>query len=84
MQGCPLSPFFACLVLVLHILLTDLNASLRLGALTRHANHTFLAGWVGNYGMGSSLLAQTKSYLDDTNNILPYLDPPGFIHTFAE
>jgi hypothetical protein len=32
--------------------------------------------------MGS--LAQTKSYLDDTNVILPYRDLSWFIHTFAE
>jgi hypothetical protein len=75
-QGCPLSPFFTCLVL--HILLTDLNTSLRLHALTRHTDHTF----PGDDGMGS--LAQTKSYLNNTNIVLPYRDLTWFIHAFAE
>jgi hypothetical protein len=75
-QGCPLSPFFVCLVI--HILLTDLNASLRLCTLTCHTNHTF----PGDDGIGS--LAQTKSYLDHTNNILPYQDLTRFIRAFAE
>jgi hypothetical protein len=75
-QGCPLSPFFACLVL--HILLTDRNESLRLRTLTCHANHTF----PGDNGMGS--LAQTKSYLDDTNILLPYQDLTWFTHAFAK
>jgi hypothetical protein len=75
-QGCPLSPFFASIVL--HILLTNLNSELRSRALTRRVNKTF----PGDDNLGS--LAQTKSFIDDTTILLPYCDITWFLSTFAK
>ena len=72
-QGCPLSPFFACVVL--HILLTDLNTELQQRAQSRLINHAF----PGDNNLGSA--AHTTSYLDDTNILLPYRDLSWFLPT---
>jgi hypothetical protein len=75
-QGCPLSPFFASLVL--NILLSELNSELQLRAKTRLKNHTY----PGDDNKGSQ--SQTKSFIDDTNALLAYRDLTWFLERFAE
>jgi hypothetical protein len=75
-QGCPLSPLFASLVL--NILLTEINKELRTRAAIRFADHSY----PGDDNLGS--LAQTKSYIDDTNLALAYRDLKWFLTRFAE
>ena len=56
----------------------DLNKQLQIRAQTRLSNHTY----PGDDNLGS--LAQTKSYIDDTNILLPYRDISWFLRTFTE
>jgi hypothetical protein len=75
-QGCPLSPFLASLVL--NVLLTDLNAKLRNRSKARLEDQSY----PGDDNLGS--LAQTKSYIDDTNLLLPFRDISWFLASFTE
>lgn len=78
-QGCPLSPFFACLVLHI-LLLADLNANLRHHPLTYQINWTLFPG---DDSLG--LVTQTKTYL--MTPIFFYLTTPclpWFLIIFAE
>jgi hypothetical protein len=75
-QGCPLSPLFASLIL--HELLTDLNEVLRDRSKTRQTNHSC----PGDDNLGP--LSQTKSYVDNTNMLLPCRDISWFLETFTK
>jgi hypothetical protein len=74
-QGCPLSQFFASLVL--HILLSDIDNQLRTRSRTRLSDHTH----PGDENLGS--LSQTSSFIDDTNMALACGDISWFIDQFS-
>ncbi|MGH7973966.1 MAG: hypothetical protein ACREBR_00470, partial [bacterium] len=74
-QGCPLSPFFAALVL--HCILLPLDTELRSRASNRLYN-----GDPGDDGFGS--LTDLFAFLDDTSSVVPFGDLLFLLRRFVE
>ncbi|MGH7955313.1 MAG: reverse transcriptase domain-containing protein, partial [Gloeomargaritales cyanobacterium] len=74
-QGCPLSSFFSALIL--HCILTKLDAELRQRAATRYNKND-----KGDDGFGSS--TDIFAFLDDTQTVVPYKDLLFLFRRFTE